>query len=133
MEEAGNGTVTTTVQTGLDRCTPVDVCLMRCSSKVVESLEVEPRREPNDKLSQGPLTSGHEISAAVESIDEHGNSLGTVNVEDDASPLVEVGTTAEEVGKVTVVATKVVGSNADSGDCGRALRKRVSDLEERMD
>ena len=103
------------------------------SLDAVEALEVEPSREADNELSQSPLTSGNKIGTPVESVDEHGESLSSVDVEDDTGPLVKVGSATKEIGQVTVLATKVVGSNADGGHSSGALRKSVSNLSGRMD
>ena len=72
---------------------------------IVESLELEVGRESYHELSESPLGSSDKISTAVESVDEHGSSLCSMNVEDDVGPLVEVGSAAKDVGKVAVLTT----------------------------
>lgn len=46
----------------------------------------------------------------------------------DHEPLVQIGSAAKEIGKVAVIATKVVGGDADGRNYGGTLRKCVSNL-----
>lgn len=98
------------------------------SASVVEPLELKVGRKANDELRGGVLKTGDQVGTTVERVDEHGNSFCGVQLGDEIEPLVEVRSAAKEVGKVTVLAAKVPGSDADGRDHGRTLRKSVSNL-----
>lgn len=95
---------------------------------IVESLELEVGRESYHELSESPLGSSDKISTAVESVDEHGSSLCSMEVEDDVGPFVEVGGAAKDVGKVAVLTTQVVGGDGSSSHHSGALGQCVTDL-----
>lgn len=104
-----------------------------CNDLVVELFELEIRGEADEKLGGSPLDRGDQVSTAVERVNKHGGSLGSVELGDDVGPLVEVRSTAKDVGKVGILTAKVPGTDGGNANHGGSLRKSVANLVKRMD